>query len=55
MRSLLRLRGCAVARSKRKSYSFHEFPKGQGKLACELCGLPLREHTMETHKLEVRR
>jgi len=43
------------ARTKRKSYGFNEYPKGRGKMMCELCGFPLRDHTMETHKLEVAR
>jgi len=57
MRMTRRLRGCVMvakkidARAKRKPYSFHEFPRGRGKLMCELCGLPLRDHKMDTHPL----
>lgn len=41
----------ANARAKRKAFGYHEFPKGRGRLRCELCQLPLREHTMDTHPL----
>jgi len=39
------------ARAKRKSYGFNEFPKGRGRIKCELCGLPIRDHEIGTHNL----
>ncbi len=42
------------ARKKGKDYRFNEFPIGRGKLKCELCGLPLRDHKMDTHHDAVR-
>ena len=34
---------------KRKSYGLNEFPKGRGKIMCELCRFPLRDHEVNTH------
>lgn len=35
----------------RKAYGFNEHPKGRGRILCELCGLPLRDHKLDTHPL----
>jgi len=38
-------------RKKRKSYEFNEYPRGRGKMKCELCGFPLRDHEISTHNV----
>ena len=39
------------ARNKRKPFTSMEYPKGRGKIKCELCGFPLRDHKLNTHEI----
>ena len=32
------------ARNKRKDYGYNEYPKGRGRIKCEICGYPVRDH-----------
>ena len=35
-----------MARSKRASFRYFEFPIGQGKMMCGICAKPLRDHEL---------
>jgi len=39
------------ARVKRTGYRSNEYPRGRGKIKCELCGFPIRDHEIDTHPM----